>query len=261
MLQNLSYAYNPVGNVMAIRDDAQQRIFFANRRVEPSAEYTYNPVYRLVEATGREHLGQVGGAPGPPTPSGPDDSFFLGLPSPGDGAAMGTYVESYEYDDAHNLRRLRHRGHSPVHAGWTRGFDYNEVSLLEDGTSSRPLRVSNRLSRSTLQGASPDISAQTYDAHGNAVAMSHLPVMRWDYRDRLQATARGVTGAGAPATSWYGYDTGGQAGPQGRRRAGCGGTGTAAGVRTPLSRRVRGLPGVRPGRDDGGPGTRDGARG
>ena len=43
-------------------DDAQQTIFFRNQRVEPSADYTYDAIYRLIEATGREHLGQVGGS-------------------------------------------------------------------------------------------------------------------------------------------------------------------------------------------------------
>jgi len=31
----------------------------------PSNDYTYDANYRLVEATGREHLGQVGGSLGP----------------------------------------------------------------------------------------------------------------------------------------------------------------------------------------------------
>ena len=54
-----------MGNITHIRDDAQQTIYFRNKRVEPSADYTYDALYRLIEATGREHLGQVGGAPIP----------------------------------------------------------------------------------------------------------------------------------------------------------------------------------------------------
>src|SRR6266702_967554 len=60
-VQNLHYTYDPVGNITHIRDDAQQTIYFRNKRVEPSADYTYDAVYRLIEATGREHLGQNGG--------------------------------------------------------------------------------------------------------------------------------------------------------------------------------------------------------
>src|SRR5262249_16210957 len=64
-VQNLPYTYDPAANITSIRDDAQQTINFKNKRVEPSAEYTYDAVYRLIEATGREHLGQVGGSPIP----------------------------------------------------------------------------------------------------------------------------------------------------------------------------------------------------
>ena len=59
-VQNLHYTYDPAGNITHIRDDAQQTIYFSNQRVEPSAEYIYDAIYRLIEATGREHLGQAG---------------------------------------------------------------------------------------------------------------------------------------------------------------------------------------------------------
>ena len=64
VLQYLSYTFDPVGNITYIRDDAQQTIYFNNRRVEPSADYTYDAVYWLVQSLGRE---QIGGqtTPGP----------------------------------------------------------------------------------------------------------------------------------------------------------------------------------------------------
>jgi hypothetical protein len=57
-VQNLHYTYDPAGNITHIQDDAQQIIFFANQRVEPSNDYTYDALYRLIQASGREHLGQ-----------------------------------------------------------------------------------------------------------------------------------------------------------------------------------------------------------
>ena len=60
-IQSLHYTYDPVGNITGIRDDAQQTIFFRNKRVDPSNDYTYDAIYRLIEATGREHLGQANG--------------------------------------------------------------------------------------------------------------------------------------------------------------------------------------------------------
>src|SRR6185369_3362359 len=92
-VQNLHYIYDPAGNITHIQDDAQQTIYFRNQRVEPSNDYTYDALYRLIQATGREHLGQTGGVPNPPT--GPDsfNSFHIRLDHPGNGEAMGTYIE------------------------------------------------------------------------------------------------------------------------------------------------------------------------
>ena len=67
-VQDLAYYYDPVGNVTQISDDAdtQDVIFFRNQRVDPTARYSYDPLYRLLTATGREHLGQTGGGLTPP---------------------------------------------------------------------------------------------------------------------------------------------------------------------------------------------------
>ena len=207
-VQNLHYAYDPVGNITQIRDDAQQRIFFANRRVEPSAEYTYDAIYRLIEATGREHLGQ-GGAP---VPHSADDASRSRLPHPGDGAAMGTYVERYVYDAVGNFLTMQHRGGNPAHPGWTRTYDYAETSLVEDGTGGALLKTSNRLSSTVLAGDdNPPAERYLHDAHGNMTRMPHLggadpgPNLHWDHHDHLQRTDRGGGG-----TAYYVYDADGQ---------------------------------------------------
>ena len=202
-VQDLHYTYDPAGNITRIRDDAQQTIYFDNRRVEPSNEYTYDPLYRLIEATGREHLGQAGGAP---IPHSHNDAQRTGLPHPGDGNAMGTYTERYVYDAVGNFLQMQHRGGDPSHSVWTRTYEYKEFSLIETG------KMSNRLSNAPLN-SDPLSSAKqfTYDAHGNMTRMPHLPLMRWDYRDQLQATARQVvTNGGTPETTWYVYDAAGQ---------------------------------------------------
>jgi YD repeat-containing protein len=149
-LQNLHYTYDPVGNITHIRDDAQQTLYFRNQRVEPSADYTYDAIYRLIEATGREHLGQVGGAP---IPHSYNDSPRVGLLQPGDGNAMGTYRERYIYDVVGNFLEMQHRGNDPVNPGWTRSYNYFEPSLLESG------KRSNRLTSTTVGGATETYSA------------------------------------------------------------------------------------------------------
>jgi RHS repeat-associated protein len=200
-LQDLSYTYDPVGNITTIRDDAQQTIYFKNRRVEPSADYTYDALYRLVSATGREHLGQnTDGKPNAPRQPNDDDSFRVNLPHPGDGNAMGAYVESYEYDAVGNILKMIHRGTDPAHAGWTRGYTYHPEN--------------NRLQSTSLAGdpaAGPFSAKYEYDAHGNMVKMPHLPLMQWDFMDQLHKTAKQVrTDGGTPEITYYVYNARGQ---------------------------------------------------
>ena len=49
-LQDLSYFYDPAGNIVYIHDDAQQSIFFNGQVVKPDADYTYDAIYRLIQA-------------------------------------------------------------------------------------------------------------------------------------------------------------------------------------------------------------------
>lgn len=202
-VQDLSYTYDVMGNITHIRDDAQQTIYFNSRRVEPSAQYTYDAVHRLVEAFGREHLGQTGGVQNASTPPDAFDTSRIGLVHPGDGKAMGTYIERYVYDAVGNILKMQHHTSDPVLPDWTRVYAYAEPSLIE------PAKTSNRLSSTTVGSG----AAETYshDVHGNMTAMPHLPLMQWDFHDQLQAMARQVVGnGGTPETTWYVYDGSGQ---------------------------------------------------
>jgi RHS repeat-associated protein len=212
-MQNLHYTFDPAGNITHIRDSAQQTVFFRNRRVEPTAEYTYDATSRLIEATGREQLGLTGGVPNPPTPHSYNDAARISVPHPGDGNAMGRYVERYVYDAVGNLLQMRHRGSDPAHAGWTRTYAYTETSQLD------PDRLSNRLTSTTVDGVTETYSTagDGYDAHGNLLHMPHLNTMQWDEDDRLQMTQRQVVNpADADGVlhqgerTWYVYESGGQ---------------------------------------------------
>ncbi|MEU4420323.1 SpvB/TcaC N-terminal domain-containing protein [Actinoplanes sp. NPDC024001] len=165
-LQDVHYAYDPVGNVTRIRDEAQKRVFFRNQVVDASTDYTYDPLYRLVQALGREHVGQAGvGVP-----------YTWDSPHPADGEAMGRYCETYEYDAAGNLLAIRHRQSCPGAINWSRTFTYADDS-------------GNRLMGSAAGGLSEQFG---YDAHGNLLGMAHVPEMTWDSRDRLSATRAGT---------------------------------------------------------------------
>ena len=198
VLQDLFYTYDPAGNVTYIRDDAQESNYFNNQVVPPTCDYNYDPLYRLTQATGREHIGQLA----QPQTSW-DDRFRTNLPHPSDGAAMRNYTEQYLYDAVGNFDRLVHQA---TNGSWTRTYAYNEPSLLESG------KKSNRLSGTSVGSAT---DAYAHDVHGNMTAMSHLTLMQWDFRDQLSATSRqAVSPTPPPAsvaqTTFYVYDSHGE---------------------------------------------------
>ncbi|KAH7186850.1 SpvB domain-containing protein [Fusarium oxysporum] len=211
LVQDLEYTYDPLGNVIRTKDNAQSTIYFRNSRIEPTRDYTYDAKYRLIKASGREHLGQTDGAPNAPTPPSPlkDDTQN----SPTDGNAMGAYTEQYDYDLAGNIQSVVHMGTDPRHPGWTRSYVYNEASLHAGGRTV----TGNRLSSTSIGGVgSPPSEHYTYEGlsgefGGLMTSMSHLKHMEWDAWDRLRATStQTVTVPGAvPATTYYVYDSAG----------------------------------------------------
>ncbi|MEJ7608186.1 MAG: RHS repeat-associated core domain-containing protein [Bryobacteraceae bacterium] len=195
-LQDLSYTYDPAGNITHIRDTAQQTIYFNNQVVTPDNNYTYDALYRLIHAEGREHIGQVSQ---PHTTW--DDQFRVHLPHPNDGQAMRRYTERYDYDAVGNLLQLIHQA---TNGNWNRSYDYNEPSLIE------PAKASNRLSSTTVGITNSITDPYAYDAHGNMTKMPHLTLMQWDFMDQLSATSRQVVNNGTPETTYYVYDAAGQ---------------------------------------------------
>jgi RHS repeat-associated protein len=191
VLQNLSYTYDSVGNITHIQDNAdiQDVVFFRNQRVEPSADYTYDAIYRLILASGREQLGLSAAGSLPPAPTSYNDVPRINLPHPGDGNAVGTYTEQYQYDDAGNFLNFVHQGANPANPGWTRSYRYNETNLIE------PTKTSNRLSSSAVSGSQPLTEPYTYDLHGNMLTMPQLQGMQWDFQDRLLMTQRQAVNA------------------------------------------------------------------
>jgi len=190
-IQNLSYFYDPVGNITGTRDDAQQTIFFSGQRVEPSTNYDYDATYRLITATGREHIGQHAS---PQVDH--DDSPRMNQQLSANALALRNYAERYEYDPVGNILRMIHQ--AGPSGSWTRGYDYEPNS--------------NRLRATSLPGDADGVFSATYqhDLHGNITRMPHLPLMKWDFRDQLQASAQQVVSGGSPETTWYVYDAGGQ---------------------------------------------------
>lgn len=199
VFQDLFYTYDPVGNITHIRDDAQQTTYFNGQVVRPDCDYLYDAIYRLINATGREHIGQLGKPPETTW----NDEPRINLPQPGDGQAMRNYTVQYLYDAVGNFEKLIHQA---ANGNWTRAYAYNEASLIEAA------KKSNRLSSTTV-GATTE--PYTYDAHGNMTSMPHLTLMQWDFKDQLSATSRQTVNMTpppdkVPETTFYVYHTGWQ---------------------------------------------------
>jgi hypothetical protein len=178
-------------------------VFHANQRVDPAYDYIYDPIYRLIEATGRENIGQSAFLFDPPDGN-YRDYPFVGAADLNDLQALRNFTERYDYDSVGNFEKVVHLAKHGA-GRWTRTYAYNKDSLIE------PAKKSNRLSRTTLQtNGNPVTEPYSYDAHGNIMRMPHLPIMQWDFKDQLGATSRQAVNAGSAETAFYVYDAGGQ---------------------------------------------------
>ncbi|MGL4599093.1 MAG: RHS repeat domain-containing protein, partial [Bacteroidia bacterium] len=55
VIQDLSYVYDPVGNITRLADHSFKTIFSNNQQVDAVSDYTYDALYRLTKANGRQH--------------------------------------------------------------------------------------------------------------------------------------------------------------------------------------------------------------
>jgi RHS repeat-associated protein len=178
VLQDLNYVYDPVGNITEIRDEAQQTVFFSNQVVEPHHTFSYDPLYRLREATGREHAIQAA-----------DRSHRQGWSPqahPNSGQHLRRYTQTYTYDGVGNILQMRH---TAAGDSWTRAYTYATDS--------------NRLLETTIGSI---VEPYTYNAHGSITSMNHLSELIWDFSEQL----RQVTLDQAGGRAYYVYDGSGQ---------------------------------------------------
>ncbi|MFV8753052.1 SpvB/TcaC N-terminal domain-containing protein [Nannocystaceae bacterium ST9] len=171
-IQSLHYHYDPVGNITDIRDSAQQTVYFANTVVAAANSYTYDALYRLVEATGREHSSEG------TSQRTHADLTATAQPMASDPSAMRLYTQQFVYDEAGNILEMKHLPSSGT--GWTRYYEYDEAG--------------NRLLATSAPGDDPEgpyTHEYPYDAHGNMTAMPHLASMVWNHDDELQEVTAG----------------------------------------------------------------------
>lgn len=169
VLQDIRYHYDPVGNITDMRDEAQQTFFFQNSQVEPHSSYTYDALYRLLAAKGREQTGQQA------QPAGAEElAPIIGVPDANNSANLRRYIRSYTYDAMGNIQRIDHKTASGT-GNFTRRYQYASDNNYLLGTSAP----------GDLAGG-PYARTYSHDVHGNMTAMPHLPTMHWDFLDQLK---------------------------------------------------------------------------
>ncbi|XXY16743.1 SpvB/TcaC N-terminal domain-containing protein [Sorangium sp. So ce216] len=196
VVQDLRYTYDPAGNPTRIEDASLKTVFRGGQQIEPVSHYIYDALYRLIEARGREHIGQTALDMAPLDGNHRDQPFSGNRVHPNDLQALRNYTERYEYDAVGNVEVLRHLASG---AGWTRRYDYQADSLLEGG------KKGNRLTRSTLGNGGDHVEPVAHDPHGNMTSMPHLAAMAWDFKDQLRQVDLGGGG-----TAYYICDARGQ---------------------------------------------------
>lgn len=188
ILQGLSYIYDPVGNILRIEDNANDTTFFKNMKIEPVSEYTYDAIYRLSKATGRENGAALNFAPHDNW----NDAAKMIPHQPGDAMAAIPYTETYTYDAVGNITEMNHLNK------WRRTYKY------ETGN--------NRLEWTQI-GKDPNRSKYVYPhhpKHGFIERLPHLTAMSWNSKEELTHTTRQSVSSGTPETTYYQYDGSGQ---------------------------------------------------
>lgn len=123
LISDLHYEYDPVGNILRLEDKGADPQWHNNQAATGLRGYTYDTLYRLQSATGRER-----------TPVARYRDDLSG------GSTWLPFAEAYRYDDADNLIGLRHCGGAgnrtrelSVAVSSNRALVKNEGDVLETG--------------------------------------------------------------------------------------------------------------------------------
>ncbi|MHA1067245.1 RHS repeat-associated core domain-containing protein, partial [Enterobacter ludwigii] len=180
VLQDLRYGYDPVGNVVSVRNDAEATRYWRNQKVEAVSGYDYDSLYRLVSATGREmaDAGREGG----------------GLPQWAllhtAGGAYTNYTRRYRYDTGGNLTQIRHSG-AATENRWT-----------------RDITVSDRSNRGVMSSLTADAGEVDglFTAGGQQTQLQAGQGLEWTERNELLSVSPVVREGGTGDRESYRYD-------------------------------------------------------
>ncbi|MDX8126804.1 SpvB/TcaC N-terminal domain-containing protein [Methylomonas sp. OY6] len=192
-LQDFGYSYDLVGNILQIDDRAQGSGILNNPAAATARDtalaqlltsgnallrqFDYDPIYRLLSATGRE------------CDQAPEAPPWLDQPRCTDLTRTRAYSQHYRYDALGNMQELKHQ--------------------LADGARNRLFTTAagnNRLDTVTI---GQSVYRYAYDANGNLLSEHQTRQFDWDHSDRLKAFRTQTAGSEPSVHAQYLYDAGG----------------------------------------------------
>jgi len=168
-------------------------VFFDNQKITGISTYTYDALYRLREATGRENNAALNFG----TCDNWNDEPFMQSMNPGDPMAMRNYTQSYHYDEVGNIMEMKHIAPG---GNWTRGYEYETVN--------------NRLKITNIGDNGNPANYTKYQHHAKHGYMEELPNLEkigWNFKEEVVLTIRQhCTNDNIPVITYYQYDGSGQ---------------------------------------------------
>jgi len=178
-LQDLIYGYDFTGNVTSLTDGTVATGYWRNQVTDGVRNYTYDALYQLLSAEGRENAGNTG-------------MQYSGLPVLSDDSRYVSYARSYVYDDSGNLITMAHSG-----AG-----SYTRTMTTEE-TSNRSVQLNDGGAQS------PDEVAKWFDSNGNLQKLqagaSQTDPLAWDGSNNLQSVTLVSRSSGGNDRELYQY--------------------------------------------------------
>jgi len=181
--QDLGYLYDLAGNIVGIRDKALATSGSSGAEGPGNLlkQFEYDPLNRLLSATGRESTQAV-----------ILPTWDVGVRNH-DHTATNTYTRAYQFDKLGNVLQEQHTADGNASNSFTKTFNYHAT------------QEHNRLLSFEIGSTTYD---QTYDENGNLIADDTSRVYAWGYDDKLRYFSV-VPGPSSSKYAHYLYDSSG----------------------------------------------------
>ncbi|WP_374699412.1 SpvB/TcaC N-terminal domain-containing protein [Wolbachia endosymbiont (group A) of Limnophora tigrina] len=184
-LQSINYTYDPVGNITCMNDESYKTIFPNNKTIDTKSDYHYDSLYRLIQATGKEHPAVSGNRE--------KDDYITPIPHLNNQNAISNYTEYYDFDYGSNITRIRHNGkNSSTKEFYISSKSNRSLQVVDE----RPVNENN--------------INESYDERGNLLKLSGTQNLHWNYRDNIAYVDIITRPSGKNDSEYYVYDSGGQ---------------------------------------------------